>query len=128
MVIYDTVSQVFQYYNGMQWLALLQEGSYSFWWADQDGDGYGYPFNVIFAPEAPEFYVGNNNDCDDTNPSINPGVPELCDQIDNDCDGAVDEGNPGWYGMRVQRGKLSARYADLHKRRGCMCWRGGTTT
>ncbi|MDQ3016041.1 MAG: putative metal-binding motif-containing protein [Bacteroidota bacterium] len=95
MVIYDTVSQVFQYYNGMLWLALLQEGSYSFWWADQDGDGYGYPFNVIYAPEAPEFYVGNNNDCDDTNATVNPGVPELCDEIDNDCDGAVDEGNPG---------------------------------
>lgn len=40
---------------------------------DQDGDG--------FAP--PE-------DCDDTDPSVYPGAPEIYDGIDNDCDGIID--------------------------------------
>ena len=31
-------------------------------------------------------------DCDDTDPSINPGADELCNLIDDDCDQQVDEG------------------------------------
>ncbi|MBW2704226.1 MAG: putative metal-binding motif-containing protein [Deltaproteobacteria bacterium] len=41
---------------------------------DLDGDGACVPF-----------------DCDDSDPDISPGAPELCDEIDNDCDGQIDE-------------------------------------
>jgi hypothetical protein len=42
---------------------------------DQDGDGYS---------EQP--------DCDDSDPDINPGATEICDDgVDNDCDGQTDE-------------------------------------
>lgn len=101
MIIYDTMANVFRYHTGQRWLSMLQEGYYQFWWADMDGDGYGYPFNVIYAPTPPPFYVGNNNDCNDTNPDIHPLAIEICDGLDNDCDGvtddnviACDDGNP----------------------------------
>jgi len=42
---------------------------------DQDADGY---------------TVGE--DCDDSDPLINPDSPEICDEVDNNCNGAIDEG------------------------------------
>jgi len=46
---------------------------------DNDGDGY------ISVPSG-------GDDCDDTNPNINPGASEVCDGVDNDCNGQIDEG------------------------------------
>lgn len=37
-------------------------------------------------------YVINNADCDDTNPFIYPGSPEILDGIDNNCNEVIDEG------------------------------------
>lgn len=44
---------------------------------DDDNDGYG---------DCP-----NHEDCDETNPKINPGATEVCDGLDNDCDKQIDE-------------------------------------
>ncbi len=45
------------------------------------------------------FQVDNDNDgyfsyedCDDTNPDVNPGQGELCDGLDQNCNGEIDEG------------------------------------
>ena len=48
---------------------------------DADGDGYAA------------------DDCDDTNPDVNPGTVESCNGIDDDCDGVVDDVGmpPTWY-------------------------------
>jgi hypothetical protein len=47
---------------------------------DADGDGHG---TTACAP-AP------GDDCDDTQATVYPGAPELCDGIDNDCDKKID--------------------------------------
>ena len=49
--------------------------------ADADGDG----FTVVGA------CAGSADDCDDTDPAINPNGVETCDGADNDCDGSTDE-------------------------------------
>jgi hypothetical protein len=59
------------------------------WWPDSDQDNYG---NGALAPvsacEAPQGYVLNGDDCDDTEANAHPGADELPgDGVDQDCDG-----------------------------------------
>ena len=70
----------------------VDEGVKNAYYWDGDGDGYGSPFtDPIEACSAPEGYVSNNTDCDDTIAAINPGAAEVCDDgVDNDCDGDTD--------------------------------------
>ena len=73
---------------------ILNKPEFQFFWADRDGDGYGDPYSAIYAPEVPSGYVTNSDDCNDTDPNINPDAEEVIDGVDNDCDGLVDCDDP----------------------------------
>ncbi|MCB9793730.1 MAG: putative metal-binding motif-containing protein [Alphaproteobacteria bacterium] len=70
---------------------LIDEGLGQVWYADEDGDGYGAssPHDRLSC-EAPEVegWVLDDSDCDDGDPAVSPGAPEVCgDEVDDDCDG-----------------------------------------
>lgn len=76
----------------------VDEGLTEPWFADVDNDGFGDPTAGVDVCEAPEGFVVNDADCDDTHAAIFPGAPELCNEIDDDCDTLVDEGvGDYWY-------------------------------
>ncbi len=58
---------------------------------DRDADGFGDLGSPIDDCEAPQGYVDNSADCDDTNGARKPGADETCNDLDDDCDGEVDE-------------------------------------
>ncbi len=64
------------------------------WYADADADGYGDPNLAIVACTAPTAdgypWVGDDTDCDDSTPLINPGMNEICgNDVDDNCDGVT---------------------------------------
>ena len=61
------------------------------WYLDFDSDEYGTSSDTQNACVAPEGYVATADDCDDLSTDINPGIPEICNNIDDDCDGVIDE-------------------------------------
>ena len=68
---------------------------------DADGDGYGNVDETIEDCEAPEGYVDDYTDCDDTKANVNPGADEVCDpfDVDEDCDGPADDDDDSVTGL-----------------------------
>ncbi|RKG69114.1 hypothetical protein D7V80_09945 [Corallococcus sp. CA054B] len=78
--------------------AQVDEGVGSTWYRDADGDGHGNSSQSTVACSQPSGYVSNASDCNDTNGSIRPEAPEVCDGQDNNCNGQADEGVSAlWY-------------------------------
>ena len=61
------------------------------WYVDADGDDYGNLAAGSLSCTQIGGTVQDGTDCNDTEGTINPGAPELCDSVDNDCDGGTDE-------------------------------------
>ncbi|MFK7992267.1 MAG: MopE-related protein [Sandaracinaceae bacterium] len=58
---------------------------------DADFDGQGDSTRPTESCAARPGVAAVGGDCDDTDPAIRDGGPELCDLVDNDCDGTTDE-------------------------------------
>ena len=65
------------------------------YYADADADGFGDPAvsqSVPTGSPAPDGYVANAGDCDDTDNARHPDGTEIFNGFDDDCDGNIDEG------------------------------------
>lgn len=62
------------------------------WYADADGDGFGAEAYTLTDCEAPEGYVAQAGDCDDSSAEVNPATEELCNGADDNCDDLIDDG------------------------------------
>jgi hypothetical protein len=71
------------------------------WYADNDGDGFGDSASTTTACTQPDGYVNVVGDCNDNDPTVFTGAPELCDGLDNDCDDVVDDNCVGFFVGRL---------------------------
>jgi hypothetical protein len=60
------------------------------WYLDEDGDGFGVAGSTMTSSTVLVGYALLAGDCDDTDPTISPIAPEICNGIDDDCNGVAD--------------------------------------
>ncbi len=73
-------------------IAYFRQGSVNPWFGLSNHD---VAFRTYVEPAIDADEDGHDNvydDCDDTDPSVNPSATETYNQVDDDCDGATDEG------------------------------------
>ncbi len=66
----------------------------------EDPNDYNCDGSVGYADTDNDGVAACEGDCDDTNDTVNPGAPEVCDEVDTDCDGETDADAidaPTWY-------------------------------
>jgi hypothetical protein len=70
----------------------VDEGAVAIFYFDADADGFGNADSTVMSCPAPEGFVFNAADCNDSDATISPLNNETCNGTDDNCDGAVDEG------------------------------------
>ncbi len=107
--------------DGMMDEGLLVDG-----FADPDGDGWGDSTMPLMGvcPGASGF-AAVGGDCDESDPAINPGATEACDEVDNNCSGVADEGLPSMVCYRDADGDGYGETAVSETR--CACGSGWAT-
>lgn len=60
--------------------------------ADNDGHGSMVGLGLVTCTNPGAGYATVADDCDDTQNTVYPGAPELCDGLDNDCINGIDDG------------------------------------
>jgi hypothetical protein len=65
------------------------------YYLDMDGDGFGQTqVSKCLCGAAGQFKAVEGGDCNDLQPSVFPGAPEVCNGLDDNCNGLIDEGSP----------------------------------
>lgn len=72
----------------------IDEGLLQTYYADSDGDGFGWAASFLQDCTPPSGYVDNNADCDDNAAAINPDATEICNMVDDNCNGLTDDDDP----------------------------------
>jgi hypothetical protein len=86
------------------------------WYVDEDGDGYhGTAFDQCAPPSGDAIDDRAALDCDETDPTLNPGNDlDVCNGLDDDCDGDVDENCPCSYSENAGSGYLFCGEAPVY--------------
>ncbi|MES2638884.1 MAG: putative metal-binding motif-containing protein [Myxococcota bacterium] len=67
------------------------------WYRDADADTYGATANQCACEASGTYTATNDDDCNDSSATVNPGRTETCNDLDDDCDSSVDEGLTLYY-------------------------------
>ena len=103
----------------------IDNGIGDLYYADTDGDLHGNPASGELFCDAPDGYVLDFTDCNDSVFEINPATPETCDDLDNDCNGIIDDVEGGCNWTDYDTFNDNAMDSTLWKVTEAICWEGG---